>query len=201
MLTLALALLFAVPVQLVLQPGSRLWIDGDSNLRTWSCEARALETSARAHTREGKVAPSIDAVQIAIAVKELRCGDDHMDEKLRDALHADRIPLIEYSLESVARLPGPPAAGIRLKMSGRLAIAGQSRPITMLVIARVEPAGLLRATGSVPLEMSAFGVEPPTAFLGLLRSKDRIVVRFDLAARAVPEAASPTTHRFIVAGR
>ena len=188
MLALAIALLFAVPVKLELQPGSRLWIDGDSNVRTWSCEARALETSARARTAEGRAAPSVEAAHVAIAVKELRCGDDHMDEKLRDALHVNQYPLIEYALTSAERLPGRSAGEYRLKVTGLLAIAGRARNVTMVVLARLEPTGLLRAMGSVPLEMSAFGVEAPTAFLGFLRSKDRIVVRFDLVARAVPMA-------------
>jgi hypothetical protein len=45
-------------------------------------------------------------------------------------------------------------------------------------------------TGKQRLLMSDFGIDPPTALLGLIRARDRILVRFDLVAVSV---TTPTT--------
>ena len=187
MLAPILALLFAVPVQLVLASGSRLWIDGDSNLRTWSCEAHGLETHAEARTADAGGVPSVRQVELAVPVDELRCGDDHMESKLRESLKSSKHPRIEYTLTSVQQQTGSNELEKRMKTTGLLTVAGRTRTVTMLVHAGVLHDGTLRARGSVPLQMSDYGVDAPSALLGLVKAKDRIVVRFDLRARAVFE--------------
>ena len=187
-----LALVFAAAVQLVLQPASRLWIEGDSNLRTWSCEA-ALEATARARTAEAGTPPLVDSLHVSVPVDGLRCGDAHMDDKLREALQSARFPRIEYALGAVEVLPGALAGERRLKATGFLRVAGVTRTVTLVVRASASPEGKLVARGNLALEMSSFGVDPPTAFLGLLRCRDRLVIRFDLEARAVPLPDAPAT--------
>ena len=193
MLATLLALLLAAPVQLALEPGSRLWIEGDSNLRTWSCEAQHLDTTAQARTGELGAKSVIETLRVAVPVKDLRCGDDHMDEKLRDALKAGQHPRIEYVMTAVQALPGAAPGEYRLKTTGTLTVAGVTKTETMLVLAGAGPGGTLFARGSLALQMSSFGVDPPSAFLGLLQSKDRIVIRFALKARAVRTVAAFTS--------
>jgi hypothetical protein len=42
--------------------------------------------------------------------------------------------------------------------------------------------GTYQATGSLPLLMSDFGIDPPTAMFGLIKVHDQITVRFKLIA-------------------
>lgn len=194
MFAVPLAFLFATAVQLVLEPGSRLWIEGDSNVRRWSCEAKQLATAAEARTGERGVPPAVESLSVGVAVNQLRCDDAHMDEKLRDALKEAQHPRIEYVLTAIESLAGAPAGEYRLKTTGRLTVAGSSRTVTMLVRAGAKSDGTLFARGNLALEMTSYGIEPPTAFFGFLVCKDRITIHFELKARAVPAfaAAAPT---------
>ncbi len=184
MLSLFAALLLAVPLVLVLEPGSRLWIEGDSNRSPWSCDAGPLDTDAQVRPAEEGRPAAIDRLRVALRADGLRCGDDHMDGKLRDALKANRYPRIEFVLTGIAATPDVLAGAHQLKAVGTLEVAGQRRTVTFLVRAFGSPDGSLHARGELPILMTSFGIDPPSAFFGLLQSKDRIVIRFGLHARA-----------------
>jgi hypothetical protein len=40
--------------------------------------------------------------------------------------------------------------------------------------------GSIKATGTVPVKMTAFQMKPPTAMLGAIRCGDEVKVKFDL---------------------
>jgi len=42
--------------------------------------------------------------------------------------------------------------------------------------------GRMHAQGTLPIQMTDFNVEPPTAMLGLIRVRDEITVHFDITA-------------------
>ena len=170
----------------MLGPESRLWLEGDSNVRRWSCESKLFQADAHARTGDAGAPPAVERLHVSVTVSELRCGDEHMDEKLRDALKAKQHPRIDFVFTAVEALPGAQAGEYRLKTTGTLTVAGASKAVTMVVWAGALPDGTLFARGGLPLEMTSYGIDPPTAFLGFLRCKDRIVVRFELVARALP---------------
>ena len=185
MFALPIALVVATAVQLVLQPGSRLWVEGHSNVRKWSCEAKQLATAAQATTGDQGAPPAVERLHVSVPVDQLRCGDDHMDDKLREALKSKQYPRIEYAFTSVESLRGAPPGEYRLMATGTLTVAGSSKTVTMVVKAAARPDGTLSARGALGLEMTSYGIDPPSAFLGFLQCKDKIVIRFDLKARAI----------------
>jgi hypothetical protein len=63
-----------------------------------------------------------------------------------------------------------------------LTMSGAEKTIEMDVEATSLTNGRFRFTGEVPLLMSDFGIKPPKALLGTLKTGDRIVVRFDVVA-------------------
>ena len=50
----------------------------------------------------------------------------------------------------------------------------------MIVEGRRLPDGQFRLTGSLPLLMTDFGIDPPKAMPGTLKTGDRVVVHFDV---------------------
>ena len=47
-----------------------------------------------------------------------------------------------------------------------------------------QPDGSIALTGSLSLLMTDFGVEPPTAMLGMMKTADQVTVKFELRVRA-----------------
>ena len=175
MFAMIAALLLAAPVQLSLAEGSKLFIEGDSSLHAWKCEAAGFDAAGLA-TSPAAAAASLTALEVGVPVKQIRCGNDTMEGKLRDALKADKFARIDYTFTSVAPEPG---SG-KLKVTGKLSIGGVEKTVTTVLAVAAAPANRWTAKGELPLKMSDFGIDPPTAMLGMLKTHDAITIKFDL---------------------
>ena len=175
-----IALLVAVPFTLA--PQSKLLLHGDSNLHEWDC----TDPLTRSSVEIDKTSPTlVRSLTLQMAVAGIECGNDTMNGKLRDALDAEKHPTIEYRFGSADRIPSD---GVKLKTLGTLTVAGVPRGVTFTVDASTEADGSVIAMGTIPLMMHEVGIEPPTAMLGLMKTADRVTIKFEL--RAVPAAAT-----------
>jgi polyisoprenoid-binding protein YceI len=170
--------------RVAVSPDSRLWIEGTSNLHGWSCKAEkfdaAIELDAVAVAEFATATPKVlKRVEVKVPVKALKCGHGGMDDNLYKALKADDTSEISYILATFDTAPGE-AEGFTLKTNGTLAIAGKENKLTMDVVATRLPDGTVKATGMVAIKMTDFGIKPPTAMFGTLRTGDEVKVNFAL---------------------
>ena len=173
---------------------SKLWIEGTSNLHGWSCTAEkfdaAIELDPAAAEQIATAAPkAVKRVDVKVPVKALKCGHGGMDDNLYKALKADATPEITYIMATLEAVPGE-ADALALKTTGTLAIAGKENTLTMDVIATRLPDGTVKATGVVPIKMTDYGIKPPTAIFGTLRTGDEVKVNFALTIGAKAIAAA-----------
>ena len=105
-----------------------------------------------------------------------------MNSDMREAMKEEEFPLIRYSLITASLLSGDveTSTAIIFNTVGTLSIAGRSKRVEIPVNAERLPDGKFRIAGSSQLSMFEFGITPPTAFFGLIRAHDRLVVHFDL---------------------
>jgi hypothetical protein len=170
-----------------IRPESRVWISGASNIRHFTCKARALSGTialraivADAPVLAGQnVSPS---PSLSISVDKLDCGIGLMNHHLRDALRGALHPRIDFRLatyEVDLRTATPTA-----RIAGLVTIAGVERPLSATAAVRADSLGVLHVRGSYDVRPTEFGVAPPRRFAGLLRVRDRITVHFDVAVDA-----------------
>lgn len=91
-------------------------------------------------------------------------------------LLTDRHPEIVFESTSVSNVsaPEPPATGT---LQGQLTVLGRSSPVSVDV--SVEPSnGGYRVTASGVVRQTDWGIKPYSAFLGALKVKDEVDVRF-----------------------
>jgi hypothetical protein len=67
-----------------------------------------------------------------------------------------------------------------LHTQGTITVAGVAKDVRVRIAVEHLADGTVKARGSVPLLMTDFGVTPPTALLGLVRSHNEVVVKFEL---------------------
>jgi len=170
--------------RLTVGPESRLWVEGGSNLHDWSCKASSVDAAIEVDDAFFKTktvsATSLKRVQVKVPVRNLKCGNGKMDNNLYKALKADDASEISYSLATFDVVPGATTDSFTVKAVGALTIAGTEKTLTMDVTAARLPDGSIRAEGALPLLMTDFGVKPPTALLGTLRTDNKITVKFSL---------------------
>ncbi|HEX8944651.1 MAG TPA: YceI family protein [Gemmatimonadaceae bacterium] len=176
-------------------PDSKLWIEGTSNLHGWSCKATTLEAAIdldAATASQIAVAPpkSLKRVQVKVPVKSIKCGHGGMDDNLYKALKADDSPDISYIMATFDAAPGEAKDSFTLHTVGTLTIAGKENNLTMDVLATRMPDGSVKATGVVPIKMTDYGIKPPTAIFGRLKTGDEVKINFELSVGAKAIAAA-----------
>lgn len=189
--SLALTAMFAIAgsmhaqsVRLAVGADSKLWIEGGSNLHDWTCRASSIDAAIDvdgAFLKTPVATPSLlKKVEVKVPVRNLKCGHGGMDNNLYKALKADDTPEISYIVATFDVVPGATNDSFTVKTVGALKIAGAEKSVSMDVNATRLADGSIRADGELPLLMTDFGVKPPTAMLGTLRTSNKVTVKFSL---------------------
>ena len=201
-----LLLLASVPVMAgprtnyTIRPESRLWIEGGSNVHAWRSDATEIQgfinTGALFASYQGTslgggsfAVNDSPKVEVFIPISGIRSGNRIMDKITQGALKANLQPRIHYQLLS-AELVGR-ADGIdgqfKFRTIGALTVAGETITVEMTVAVSLEADGLLLAEGQLPMRMSAVGVSPPVALLGMLKTHDEVTIHFSLVTVIDPD--------------
>lgn len=171
-------------VRLAVAPDSKLWVEGGSNLHGWSCKASSIDAAIdvdEAFLKTTAIAPTLlKKVTVKVPVRNLKCGHGGMDNNLYKALKADDTPEISYILATFNVVEGATADSFTVKAVGALTIAGTEKSVKIDVNAARLPDGGVKAEGELPLLMTDFGVKPPTAMFGTLRTDNKVTVKFSL---------------------
>jgi polyisoprenoid-binding protein YceI len=181
--------------KVAVSPDSKITIEGTSNLHGWACrtqDVNAVVELDAAVAAQLNVAPpkALKRVDVKVPVKSLKCGHGAMDNNLYKALNADKTPDISYIMASFEAVPGEAKDSFSLKTVGTLTLNGKEQKVTMEVVATRLLDGTVRAKGTVPVKMTDFGITPPTAIFGRLKTGDEVKVSFELTVGAKAIAAA-----------
>ena len=157
--------------------GSRVWVEGTSNVHDWSCDAGQTSATLDA-ALSGSAISGLSGLTVTVPVAGLDCDNGIMNGKLRDALGSSPI---RFTLTS-ARVGSPNNGRFLIEADGQLSIHGTTRTQRVRANGQVLSGGRFRFTGEVPVTMSQFGVAPPRAMAGALRTGDAVTVHFDVTA-------------------
>jgi hypothetical protein len=186
-LSLALSAIAWAPTHelLTLQPESRLWVDGTSTIKSWTCKAGEVNAvvdaapNAVAQVTAGEKA--VRTVRVTGPAAKLECGNGTMNDHMRKALKVDENPTIEFRLSGYDVSRG--VDGVTGTLAGVLALGGVSHPIAIPAQGKADGAGL-RVTGSYPLNMTEYELKPPKLMFGRIKVGETVTVKFDLLLKS-----------------
>ena len=95
-----------------------------------------------------------------------------MDDNTYKALKESKYPTISYSLKSYA------VEGEVIYLTGDLTIAGVTKPVKFKSTYTVD-GNSLHFIGNYKFKMTDFGIDPPTAVMGTIKTGDVVDIRFD----------------------
>lgn len=168
---------------------SRLWFEGRSNVNEFECLAENYSGQANLPQFNDASAlldriTDVLSVQIEIEVDSIECGKNKMNNDLQKALKADTFPEITFTFQKANLISQPETQddAFEVEVHGKLTVAGNTREISFRTNAYYLNDQRVRAVGQTTIRMTEFGVEPPTALMGLIRADEELTVHFDLIA-------------------
>lgn len=149
--------------------GNEIKIHGTSSLHDWECPA--TKNTARA-TMEDNL---IKGLSLSVVTKGIISESSIMDGKIYDSLKADKFPNIEFSASELKVVDNKRVTG-----SGTLKIVGKSKSIPVDAQVSSWNAADFTVTGKVSFKMTDFGITPPTAMFGTLKTGDDITITYKI---------------------
>jgi hypothetical protein len=173
-------------LRLPVRADSKLWLEGSSNVKAWTCKATAMEAliaidaSSVDSRDDDAIAKSLRGVDVIVPVRMLKCGDRHMEANMYTALKAPKPPAIGYIIADFELTPSLSGDGLSVEATGKMSVAGAERYVSMTVKTERLPDGTRRARGTVPILMTDFGIVPPRPWFGMLRTADKVLIQFEI---------------------
>jgi len=182
---------------MVVRPESRVLLLGRSNVHSWSCSTSTFQTSIELDSSGRSANPasrtkSTVRLTVIVPVKSLDCGRARMNQDMFRALKADTFPEIRYVLTSYEvdeQIATPDSVSVN--SVGELTVAGKTQRVSIAVKGERDHLGGVKGNGAVKLLMTDFGIKPPTAFFGAIRTKNALEVKVEIRVTQSAVAAVP----------
>ena len=162
---------------------ARITIAGTSNIHAYTASTTAVRVTRVALASnvagpafwDALVTPGgLEAFEIAIPAAQLSSPKEGLDKNMHKALKVQEHPDIVFRLTAVEPGAGPRA----LKARGVLRIAGVERDV-VLDLSTERHDATLTVKGKLDLLMTDYGIKPPTAMLGMLKTDPKVTVSFE----------------------
>jgi len=167
--------------------GSKAKIAGTSSVHDWTMESVVvggfIEADAKfpeSALNDGNAAkPKVEAF---MPVRSFKSYSKRMDEVMQEQMDEPKHKRIEYKLIELKPKSASGSTGaFQFEAIGALTIKGTTRTTTMPVTIEKQD-GRIKVTGSAPLKMTDFGVQPPKItipILGSITTGDEITITIE----------------------
>lgn len=180
MLLLAATTVFGQGAYLI--GSATLAIKGTSNLHDWESSAKEVRGKADLTIAEGKLS-AINSLIVDVLVKSIKSTKGSiMDNKTYDALKAEAHPKITFKLERATPVKQS-GDGYSVTASGSLAIAGVTKKVDLSAKGKMDAGGNILFSGSKKINMTDYGIKPPTALMGTMTVGDEVEVVFSVTLK------------------
>lgn len=153
-------------------------VDGTSTLHDWTMTLEpGHSTGQAAFLIEDGTLSGIEVLELSFESEALKSGKAPMDNNAYNALKSSEHPDIALVLNEVKSSEST-ADGFLLHLIADLTIAGTTKPVSMTATCSMASGGTLTCSGTQPIKMSEFNVEPPTIMLGSVKTGDDVTIKY-----------------------
>lgn len=169
---------------------SSLSISGSSNVNKFACKCEQTLHPMRVdlQVQPGDQLARFTGAVLVLKTRALDCGHKGMNKDMYQTLEADQHPTIDIRLEAVRYQPGYSpefcSEWVTMLASADLTVAGHTNRVHLEIQGRQVGDDQYRFKSQLPIRMTDFGIEPPTALLGLVKVDNEITIHLDLTLSA-----------------
>jgi polyisoprenoid-binding protein YceI len=156
---------------------SDLVVKGTSSLHDWNMISDKFNCSVIIKRGEEKVL--IESVSFKLSSTSLTSDNSIMDKKAWDALKTEEFKSIQFVSNEQIELHRE-SKNLIGEIDGELNLSGIKKKVTVPYKGELDDLGNLNISGEISLKMSEFGIVPPTALMGTIKTGDVVTVSFQV---------------------
>lgn len=153
---------------------SVLEVNGTSSLHDWHLETEK-QSGKIVITNSEDLAISI--LNFSVETESLKSGKSSMDKNTYKALKTDDYKTIDFKFKSVKQVVKLENNSFKATLNGDLTISGVTKSISLDVTLNLSGTTVL-LEGEKSLKMTDYGIDPPKALLGTIKTGDAIKIIF-----------------------
>lgn len=159
---------------------SKMILSGTSTLHEWEMESESAVGEAQFIFNLGKSKEliGIKTLSFALHVTDLKSDSEGLDKNAYSALKSGNYKDINYKLTSA--VVSSEREGFLVSSIGNLTIAGITNIIVMDVHCTVNVDGTITTKGVYKLNMTDYGVDPPSFMWGAMSTGDAVTFHFEI---------------------
>jgi polyisoprenoid-binding protein YceI len=167
----------------LIEQGSKVGFDGSSSLHDFTGATTKVKGEIEFRPDLPGEAPR---ALVEVDARTLDTGNRSRDKDMHHDLESEKWTTIQFRIESLSDCKSESATRFQARACGMLACHGKERRVEAPFKAELVGATGLRIEGELPLRMSDYGIAPPTALGGLIKTHDEVRVWFVLQGRSEP---------------
>lgn len=161
---------------------AKVSLTGTTNVHGYTAETKAVHlANVKLGAFDGDVwklvtnPAAVEAFDIVIPAASLKSTKDGIDKNMHKALNVTTHQNITFSVKKL-ETRGPNGA---LRALGTLTINGVAKEIALDLVA-VRAGASVSVTGEYPLLMTDYGVKPPKAMMGMMKTDPKVVLKIEI---------------------
>ena len=154
-------------------------VSGTSSLHNWETTVTNFDGNLIAQLGANNTIEGISDLKVNFYAKSFSSGKSGMDTKTTEALKASTFPLISFKIISITDKKMISKVQ-QFTASGNLTIAGVTKPVSVSSFCAMGANGEIYFQGSKSIDMTQFGITPPTALMGTLTTGKDVTITFKL---------------------
>jgi hypothetical protein len=153
----------------------QLKVSGTSTLHDWDMISEQASGNAKLTVSSGAVS-NIQAANFSMQAESIKSGKRQMDTNAYKALLTDKHKQIRFEMKEAKK------EGNKWLISGTLDLAGMKKPVTFTADTQVNGTAVT-ITSVTSFKLTAFGIEPPTAMLGTIKTGDEVTLTVQMSLK------------------
>jgi len=154
-----------------------LKVSGTSTLHDWDMISEQASGNAKLTVNSGSVI-TIQAASFSMQTESIKSGKRQMDTNAYKALLTDKHQQINFVMKDAKK------DGSKWLINGTLDLAGMKKPVTFTSETKVN-GSTVTITSVTSFKLTAFGVEPPKAMLGTIKTGDDVTLTIQMTLKPI----------------
>ncbi len=167
-----------------IESSSRLYLKGTSNVNAFTCDCEDQYAGQILEVERKGGYARFRNVDLLLKSKNFDCHNRKIDNDMQKALKTKHFPYIKISLVDTWQdskcLDGDCKDWFDVQANVNITITDVTKLQSIPAKARMLAPGRFQLLGQNALQMSAFGIDPPEAMMGMIKVNDWITFHFDL---------------------